>query len=79
VHPEGVAMTELLQQAFSKAAKLSPEEQDLLASRLLAELGAEDEFDKAIASSSKKLGKLAVDALEEHRAGRTQDLDPDRL
>jgi hypothetical protein len=31
-------MTTLLEQAFAEAAKLPPAEQDLLASRLLAEL-----------------------------------------
>ncbi len=36
-------MTTLLQQAFEVAAKLSAEEQDVLASRLLAELAAEAE------------------------------------
>lgn len=72
-------MTELLQQAFSEAAKLSAQEQDLLAARLLAELAAEDEFDRAIARSSDQLARLAAEALEEHRAGRTQELDPDTL
>ena len=72
-------MTELLQQAFSEAAKLPAQEQDLLAARLLAELAAEDEFDRAIARSSDKLARLAAEALEEHRAGRTQELDPDTL
>jgi hypothetical protein len=72
-------MTALLQQAFAEASKLSPEEQDLLATRLLAELAAEDAFDRAIASSSDKLARLAAEALAEHRAGLTQELDPDQL
>ena len=54
-------------------------EQELLASRLLAELAAEDDFDRAIAASTDKLAKLAADALAEHRAGLTEVLDPDRL
>jgi hypothetical protein len=72
-------MTELLQRAFAEAGKLSSAEQDLLASRLLAELGEEDEFDRAIAASAEKLASLANNALAEHRAGKTQELDPDRL
>ena len=72
-------MTTLLQQAFDVAAKLPAEEQDLLASRLLAELAAEDQFDREIAASSKKLVGLAAAALAEHRAGQTQPLDPERL
>jgi hypothetical protein len=72
-------MTALLQRAFAEASKRSQEEQDLLASRLLAELAAEDAFDQAIAGSSEKLSKLAIQALEEHKAGITEALDPDRL
>jgi hypothetical protein len=69
----------LLQQAFAEAAKLSPDEQDLLASRLLAELAVEDAFDRAIAASPDKLARLASEALAEHHAGQTQELDPERL
>lgn len=72
-------MTTLLQQAFVEASKLSPAEQDLLASRLLAELAAEDDFDRAIARSAGKLAGLASEALAEHRAGMTKELDPERL
>jgi hypothetical protein len=72
-------MTALLQRAFAEAAKLPKAEQDVLASRLLAELAAEDEFDRAIAGSSSKLAELAEEALNEHRAGLTQELDPERL
>ena len=72
-------MTTLLQEAFAKAAQLTPEEQDVLAARLLAELGAEDDFDRAIAGSSDKLARLAREALEEYRAGETQELNPDAL
>jgi len=72
-------VTTLLQEAFAKAAALPPQEQDVLASRLLAELADEDEFDRAIAASSDKLARLAREALEEDRAGLTEELDPDRL
>jgi hypothetical protein len=72
-------MTKLLEQAFVEAGKLTPAEQDLLASRVLAELADEDEFDRAIAASADKLASLAKEALSEHRAGQTQELDPDRL
>jgi hypothetical protein len=72
-------MTKLLERAFAEAGKLTAAEQDLLASRVLAELGAEDDFDRAIAASADKLASLAKEALAEHRAGLTQELDPDRL
>ncbi len=72
-------MTKLLQDAFAKAAALSPEEQDVLALRLLAELEAENQFDRAIATSAHKLAGLASEALDEHRKGLSQALDPERL
>jgi hypothetical protein len=72
-------MTSLLQQAFAQAAKLTVAEQDLLAERLLAELAAEEAFDNALANSAERLVEMAQSALEEHRAGLTQPLDPDKL
>ncbi len=72
-------MTKLLERAFAEASKLSDAEQEVLASRLLAELAEEDAFDRAISASTDKLAKLALDALAEHRAGLTEELDPDRL
>ena len=72
-------MTALLKQAFAEAAKRPAEEQDLLASRLLAELTTEDDFDRAIAGSSKQLAQLAAEALAEHRAGLTEALAPNEL
>ncbi len=72
-------MTTLLQQAFDEAAKRSIQEQDLLASRLLAELAAEDAFDRKIAGSADKLGEFARQAIDEYRAGKTEKLDPERL
>jgi hypothetical protein len=72
-------VTKMLQEAFTKAAELPVAEQDVLAARLFAELAEEDDFDRAIASSSDKLARLAQEALAEHRAGRTQELNPDTL
>jgi hypothetical protein len=72
-------MTTLLERAFAEAAKRPEAEQELLASRLLAELAAEDDFDRAIAASTDKLVRLATEALAEHHAGQTEELDPDRL
>jgi hypothetical protein len=74
-----LSMTRLLEQAFHEAAKRPDPEQDLLASRLLAELAAENAFDNAIEQTASKLAKLSQQAIEDHRAGRTEELDPDRL
>ena len=71
-------MTTLLQQAFAQAAKLSQAEQDLLAARLMAELAAENDFDRAIDHTSDRLVPLANEALAEHRSGTTKELDPPR-
>lgn len=70
-------MTASLQQAFDEAAKLPDSEQEVLASRLLAELAAEDDFDRALAHTSDRLGGLAREALAEHHSGQTEVLDPE--
>jgi hypothetical protein len=72
-------MTTLLQRAFDEASKRTREEQDVIATRLLAELAAENAFDQAISGSSNKLSQLARQAIAEHRAGQTEELDPERL
>ena len=65
-------MTALLQRAYDAAAKLSSAEQDLLAACVLAEIAAEDDFDRAISATSGKLATLATAALTAHRTGQTQ-------
>jgi hypothetical protein len=75
----GGFMTALLQQAFNSAARLPDAEQDLLASWLLAELAAEDSFDRVIGDSAAKLTNLARQALAEDGRGETEALDPERL
>jgi hypothetical protein len=72
-------MTQLLERAFQEAAKLPPEEQDLLANRLLADLADEQLWDGLFAKSQDQLAQLADEALAEHKAGLTVPLDPDRL
>jgi hypothetical protein len=72
-------MTNLLEQAFAAAARLSDAEQDLLASRLLAELAAENDFDRAIGSTADRLAGLAQEAIEEHHSGKSEELDPEQL
>ena len=72
-------MTELLQKAFKEASKLPPGEQDALASVLLGELEGEHRWDATLEEAHEKLTGLADAALAEHRAGRTQPLDPEKL
>jgi hypothetical protein len=72
-------MTALLQQAFAEAGKLTAQEQDEFAQFLLAEMTAERRWEEQFARSHDVLDKLAAEALAEHEAGLTQELDPERL
>ena len=72
-------MTKALEQAFQEASKLPASEQDVLAEAILAEICAEEEWEKLLSSSPDVLERLADEALAEHRAGRTQPLDPETL
>jgi hypothetical protein len=72
-------VTKLLEQAFAQASKLTEAEQDLLATRLLAELAAEDEFNRLVAGSGEQISSLAAKALDEYRAGLTEPMHPERL
>ena len=62
-------MTKMLEQAFAQASKLSEQEQDVLAKRLLAELADDDDFDHAISATASKLSGLAREALRDHDYG----------
>jgi hypothetical protein len=72
-------VTKALKEAFRRASELPDADQDVLAERLLAELGGDDAFDRKIAATSHKLASLAEEALAERRAGKTEPLDPERL
>ena len=67
-------MTQLLQEAFERAAKLPQEEQDKFARFLLAELESEQQWAELFSRSESEdlLERLADKALTAHRAGRTQ-------
>ena len=74
-------MTELLQQAFDRAAELPDSQQDELARFLLAELDSERRWDEMFSrpESEDLLDQWAGEALDAHRAGRTQPLDVEAL
>ncbi len=72
-------MTKLLEKAFEELSKLPELEQNILAKRLLDELVAEKKWGKAFASSEDILSRLADEAIEEHKQGRTKPLDIDSL
>lgn len=72
-------MTELLEKAFREAARLSPDEQDALASLLLAELESERRWERIFDGSQDALSVLADQALQDDDADRTEELVPDDL
>jgi len=72
-------MTKLLQKAFEEASKLPENEQNALGNLLLEELASERRWEELFAGSHDLLAELADQALTEHRAGRTEKLDPEKL
>jgi hypothetical protein len=72
-------MTKALKKAFEAASRLPDADQDELAAAILEELEADERWEAAFARSQDALGRLADEALEEHRAGWTEPLDPDAL
>jgi len=72
-------MTRLLEKAFAEASKLPNTEQNALAKWLLEEFEAERKWEQAFAESEEILERLADEALEAHRQGKTMPLDVDRL
>jgi hypothetical protein len=72
-------MTKVLKKAFEVASRLPDPAQDELAAAILEEVDADERWEAAFAHSQEALERLANEALEEHRAGRTEPLDPDAL
>jgi hypothetical protein len=72
-------MTKLLEKAFEEISKLPEQEQRAFAAWILEELAAERKWERAFTDSADVLAALADEALTEHRAGQTQELDPDTL
>jgi len=72
-------MTQLLEQAFTKAAQLPSQNQDTIATLVLKEIEAEQRWDETFANSPDTLSRLADEALSEHRAGKTERLNLDDL
>jgi hypothetical protein len=67
-------VTKLLEQAFKKASELTEVEQNVLAKWVLEELESEKKWDKVFAGSEDVLEKLADEALNEYKKGKTKPL-----
>jgi hypothetical protein len=74
-------MTDPLKRAFEKGANELPEsEQDELGRWLLEAIESDERrWDEIFASTRDKLDRLAHEASDDFRAGRTDRLDPDKL
>ena len=72
-------MTKALKKAFEAASRLPDADQDELAAAILEELEADERWEATFARSQDALERLAEEALEEYRAGRTEPRDPDAL
>jgi hypothetical protein len=73
-------MSKLLERAFEEAQKLSESDQEAVGAWLLAELESERRWNELFSRPpSEALKRMAEEALEDHRAGRTTPLDPDQL
>jgi len=65
------AVTDLLKEAFAKAAQLPPAEQDALAAFFLEEMASEKRWQEAFSHSQEHLAKMAQEALAEFKIGKT--------
>jgi len=73
-------MGRLLDRAIEEAHKLTEEEQEAIGAWLLAEIESERRWDELFSRKpSAALKRMAAEALEDFRAGRTTPLDPDQL
>jgi len=72
-------VTELLAKAFAEVSKLPREMQDEVAQRILADLAGEMRWDNALARSQGLLERLADEALDDLRSGRTRKMGIDEL
>ena len=68
-------MTKLLEKAFERVSSLPQDEQDAIASQILAELEDEAAWRKRFTKQGGKLRRLAEEALAEHHRGETRPLD----
>ena len=68
-------MTKLMEKAVEKLSSLPRDEQEAIASQILAELEDEAAWMTRFSRHAAKLRRLAEEALAEHRRGETRPLD----
>lgn len=62
-------MTQLMERALEELRKLSPANQDAIASMILEEIQDDARWDETFSRSQDKLGRLAAKVREDIRAG----------
>jgi hypothetical protein len=67
-------MTEALAAAFATASRLPDEEQDVLASLLMAEMDREERWNTLFSQSQRVLADLAKRALGEHEVDQAAEV-----
>jgi hypothetical protein len=67
-------MSTLLDQVLEKVAALPPEEQDAIASQILASLADEEAWKKGFAEKRDVIRRMAQEAIEEDEKGETLPL-----
>jgi hypothetical protein len=72
-------MTRTLDAAIAKLATLPPDEQDRVGRWLLDELQDEERWSSQFDASQDTLSRLADEARADNLAGRSTELDPDKL
>lgn len=72
-------MSPLLEKAVEQARRLRDDQQDAIAAFLIAEIADETRWDEAFERSHDILERMAAQADEEDRLGKTQPLHPDAL
>lgn len=68
-------MSALLEKALEKVAALPQDEQDAIASQILASLADEDSWRMRFAEKRDVIGRMAREALEEEARGETLPFD----
>lgn len=68
-------MTELLENALRELARLSKEEQDAMATQIIEMLQDETAWTERLARYPEKLRRMAEEARQEQRDGKTLPLD----
>jgi len=68
-------MSSLLEKALEKVVALSPDEQDAIASQILASLADEEAWKKRFAEKRDVIRRMAKGVIEEDERGETLPLD----